>query len=228
MNDKQRLIQSNGAPVVEDDLSCTAGPTGPLMAENIQLFEKLVYFNRERIPERVVHARGTGAYGCFQLTKDLSVYTVADFLTGEGMETEVFLRFSTVGGGQDSSDYVRDSRGFAVKFYTAEGNYDVVGNNILVFFLRDSIKFPDFVHSQKKNPRTNVSDPVAMFEFWANSSQSLYQVTILMSDRGIFAFYRYMHGFGSHTLSLWNAKGERFWVKWHFKSDQGVRCLIDD
>lgn len=172
-----------------------------------------------------MHARGTGAHGRFELTRDLAEYTIADCLLGVGKQTDVFVRFSTVGGGQDSSDYARDPRGFAIKFYTEEGNWDLVGNNTPVFFLRDGIKFPDFIHSQKKNPRTNLPDPAAMYEFWANSPQSLHQVTILMSDRGIPASYRHMHGFASHTLSLWDARGQRTWVKWHFKSDQGIQCL---
>ena len=171
MKDKNLMTSANGAPVSQDDLSRTVGPRGPLAADNAQLFEKLAHFNRERIPERVVHARGTGAYGHFELTRDLSEYTIADSLVGEGKKTEVFLRFSTVGGGQDSSDYARDPRGFAVKFYTAQGNWDLVGNNTPVFFLRDPIKFPDFVHSQKKNPRSNVPDAAGMFEFWAHNPQ---------------------------------------------------------
>jgi catalase len=227
MTRPKNLTTANGAPVTHDDVSRTAGPRGPLAAENVHLFEKLAHFNRERIPERVVHARGAGAYGVFRLTRDLSEYTLADCLSGEGTETEVFLRFSTVGGGQDSSDYARDPRGFALKFYTAQGNWDLVGNNTPVFFLRDPIKFPDFVHSQKKNPRSNVPDPAAMFEFWAHNPQSLHQLTILMSDRGIPRSYRHMNGYGSHTLSLWNAAGKRTWVKWHFKTDQGVQCLTE-
>ena len=225
MPENKRLTSESGAPVSHDDLSRTVGPRGPLAADNIHLFEKLAHFNRERIPERVVHARGTGAHGVFRLTRDLSDYTIADCLMGEGKKTEVFVRFSTVGGGQDSSDYARDPRGFAVKLYTSQGNWDLVGNNTPVFFLRDPIKFPDFVHSQKKNPRTNLPDAGAVYEFWAHSPQSLHQVTILMSDRGIPASYRQMNGYASHTLSLWNDKGERTWVKWHFKTDQGVRCL---
>lgn len=225
MDNKNTLTGANGAPIAHDDQSRTVGPRGPLLAENIQLFEKLAHFNRERIPERVVHARGTGAHGVFELSKDLSQLTIADCLTGVGKQTDVFLRFSTVGGGQDSSDYARDPRGFAVKFYTSQGNWDLVGNNTPVFFLRDPIKFPDFVHSQKKNARSNVPDPSAMFEFWASNPQSLHQMTILMSDRGIPASYRHMNGYASHTLSLWNASGQRTWVKWHFKTDQGIACL---
>ena len=226
------LTSANGAPVAEDQNSITAGERGPLTLDNWRVFEKLAHFNRERIPERVVHARGTGAYGTFTLTRDLSEYTIAKFLQGQGenkgKETEVFARFSTVGGGQDSSDYARDPRGFALKFYTEQGNYDIVGNNTPVFFLRDGIKFPDFVHSQKKHPVTNLPNPAAHFEFWANSPQSLHQVTILMSDRGIPASYRHMHGFGSHTFSFWNAKGQRFWIKWHFKTNQGIRNVSNE
>jgi len=222
------LTSSNGAPVANDQSSITAGERGPLTFENWRVFEKLAHFNRERIPERVVHARGTGTYGTFTLTKDLSDYTMAKFLQGVGKKTEVFARFSTVGGGQDSSDYARDPRGFAVKFYTEQGNWDMVGNNTPVFFLRDPIKFPDFVHSQKKHPVTNLPNPAAHFEFWANSPQSLHQVTILMSDRGIPASHRHMHGFSSHTLSFWIAKGQRFWVKWHFKTNQGIKCLTNE
>ena len=217
------LTSANGAPIANDQTSVTAGERGSLTFENWRVFEKLAHFNRERIPERVVHARGSGAYGTFTSSKDMASHTIAKFLQGEGKKTEVFARFSTVGGGQDSSDYARDPRGFAVKFYTDEGNWDMVGNNTPVFFLRDPIKFPDFVHSQKKNPATNMPDPSAIYEFWANSPQSLHQMTILMSDRGIPYSYRHMHGFSSHTLSFWNAKGERSWVKWHFKTNQGIK-----
>lgn len=224
---RKTLTTATGTPVPDDDNSISVGPNGPLTFDNHYTFEKLAHFNRERIPERVVHARGTGAYGTFTVTRSLREYTIAAFLQEEGRQTEVFARFSTVGGGQDSSDYARDPRGFALKFYTSEGNYDMVGNNTPVFFLRDAIKFPDFIHSQKKNPRTNLPDPAAMYEFWANHPQSLHQLTILMSDRGIPASYRHMHGFSSHTFSFWNEKGERFWFKWHFKSDQGIRCLTN-
>ncbi|MFZ5603384.1 MAG: catalase [Pseudomonadota bacterium] len=222
------LTTSAGAPVADDNNSISVGPRGPLTYDNHYLFEKLAHFNRERIPERVVHARGTGAYGTFTLSKSLTQYTIADFLQKAGDKTEVFVRFSTVGGGQDSSDYARDPRGFAVKFYTQQGNFDLVGNNTPVFFLNDPIKFPDFIHSQKKNPRTNLPDPAAVYEYWANHPQSLHQITILMSDRGIPASYRHMHGFGSHTLSFWNSKGERVWVKWHFKTNQGIKNLTGD
>ena len=222
------LTSSNGAPVANDNQSRTAGRRGPVTFDNHYLFEKLAHFNRERIPERVVHARGSAAYGTFTLTNSLSDYTIADFLQQEGQQTPVFLRFSTVGGGQDSSDYARDPRGFAVKFYTEQGNWDMVGNNTPVFFLRDGIKFPDFIHSQKKNPRTNLPDPQAVYEFWANNPQSLHQSTILMSDRGIPLSYRHVNGYSSHTLSLWNSKGERYWVKWHFKTNQGIKTLTSE
>ena len=222
------LTTSSGAPVAHDNQSRTAGARGPVTFDNHYLFEKLAHFNRERIPERVVHARGSAAYGTFTLTKSLSDYTIADFLQTEGQQTPVFLRFSTVGGGQDSSDYARDPRGFAVKFYTQQGNWDMVGNNTPVFFLRDGIKFPDFIHSQKKNPRTNLPDPQAVYEFWANNPQSLHQATILMSDRGIPASYRHVNGYSSHTLSFWNDNGERYWVKWHFKTNQGIQTLTNE
>ena len=222
------LTSANGAPVADDQNSITAGSRGPMSFDNWRAFEKLAHFNRERIPERVVHARGTGAYGTFTLTKDMSEYTIAKFLQGNGKTTELFTRFSTVGGGQDSSDYARDPRGFAVKFYTEEGNYDMVGNNTPVFFLRDGIKFPDFIHSQKKHPATNLPNPAAAYEFWAHSPQSLHQVTILMSDRGIPASYRNMHGFSSHTYSFWNKQGKRYWFKWHFKTNQGIKNLTNE
>ncbi len=227
MSDKQ-LTTSAGAPIADDNNSISAGSRGPLTFDNYQLFEKLAHFNRERIPERVVHARGTGAYGTFTLSKSLSGYTRASFLQNVGEQTEVFLRFSTVGGGQDSSDYARDPRGFALKFYTQEGNYDIVGNNTPVFFLNDPMKFPDFVHSQKKNPRTNLPDAARIWEYWASHPQSLHQMTILMSDRGIPRSWRHMNGYGSHTFSFYNADGTRYWMKWHFKTDQGVQCVMND
>ena len=227
MNSKP-LTTSAGAPVADDSNSISAGARGPLTFDNVQLFEKLAHFSRERIPERVVHAHGAGAYGTFTLSESLSEYTRASFLQDEGQETDVFVRFSTVGGGQDSSDYARDPRGFAIKFYTDEGNFDLVGNNTPVFFLNDPINFPDFVHSQKKNPRTNLPDPARMYEFWANHPQSLHQMTILMSDRGIPRSWRHINGYGSHTLGLWNLNGERYWVKWHFKTDQGIQCLSEE
>lgn len=225
---KTTLTTSAGAPVADDNNSISVGPRGPLTYDNHYLFEKLAHFNRERIPERVVHARGTAAHGTFTVTKSLNYHTIANFLQEVGQKTDVFLRFSTVGGGQDSIDYARDPRGFAIKFYTKEGNWDMVGNNTPVFFLNDPIKFPDFIHSQKKDARTNLPNPANAFEFWANHPQSLHQMTILMSDRGIPSSYRHVHGFSSHTLSFYNAKGERFWCKWHFKTNQGIKTLTSE
>ena len=225
---KKTLTTSAGMPVSDDENSITYGKNGPVAIQDHHLIEKLAHFNRERIPERIVHARGSGAYGTFTLSKSLKEYTRADFLQNEGEETELFLRFSTVGGEQGSSDMVRDPRGFAVKFYTKEGNYDVVGNNTPVFFIRDAIKFPDFVHTQKRCPVRGINDPNAVWDFWAQNSQSLHQVTILMSDRGIPLNYRHMNGYGSHTYGIWNEKGERFWIKWHFKTNQGVKTLTNE
>ncbi|AMO55167.1 catalase [Endozoicomonas montiporae] len=225
---KTYLTTASGAPVADDNNSVSAGERGSLTFDNVHLFEKLAHFNRERIPERVVHARGYGAYGTFTLNKDLSDYTIADFLKDAGKKTDVFLRFSTVAGGQDSGDYVRDVRGFALRFYTEQGNYDIVGNNTPVFFIRDPAKFPDFIHSQKKDPKTNLPNPAHHFEFWANHPQSMHQITILMSDRGIPKSLRHTNGYGSHTLSLWNKDGERFWVKWHFKTNQGIETLTNE
>lgn len=224
----KQLTTSAGMPVSDDENSVTFGPKGPISIQDHHLIEKLAHFNRERIPERVVHARGSGAYGTFTLTKSLKDYTCADFLQRVGEKTELFLRFSTVGGEQGSSDMVRDPRGFAVKFYTKEGNYDVVGNNTPVFFLRDPLKFPDFIHTQKRCPVRNINNPNAVWDFWANNPQSLHQITILMSDRGIPKSYRHMHGFGSHTFGVWNEKGERFWIKWHFKTNQGIETLTNE
>jgi catalase len=223
-----KLTTQSGSPVVDDQNSQTAGERGPVLMQDWPLTEKLAHFSRERIPERVVHAKGSGAYGTFTLETGLSDYTVADYLQKKGHKTEVFLRFSTVGGEMGSSDSARDPRGFALKFYTQQGNHDIVGNNTPVFFLRDPSKFPDFIHTQKRNPVTNLKDAQAMWDFWAENPQAMHQMTILMSDRGIPKSYRHMNGYGSHTFSMWNAKGERFWVKWHFKTDQGIECLSNE
>ncbi|MDB9787260.1 catalase [Bacteriovoracaceae bacterium] len=225
---KNQLTTSSGMPVSDDENSQTIGRNGPIAIQDHHLVEKLAHFNRERIPERVVHARGSGAYGTFKLSKSLKDFTVASFLQNEGEETELFLRFSTVGGEQGSSDMVRDPRGFAVKFYTKEGNYDVVGNNTPVFFIRDPIKFPDFVHTQKRCPVRGINDPDAVWDFWSQNPQSLHQVIILMSDRGIPLNFRHMNGYGSHTYAMWNKNGERFWIKWHFKTNQGIKTLTND
>ncbi|QCN99093.1 catalase (plasmid) [Azospirillum argentinense] len=217
------LTTAAGIPVADNQNSLTAGPRGPVLMQDFHLIEKLAHFNRERIPERVVHAKGAGAYGVFRVTKDVTPYTAARFLSEIGKETEVFLRFSTVGGEKGSADAERDPRGFAVKFYTEDGNYDLVGNNTPVFFVRDPLKFPDFIHTQKRNPATNLKDPTAVWDFFSLSPETMHQLTILFSDRGTPRGYRHMDGFSSHTFSWINAAGERFWVKVHFKTRQGIQ-----
>lgn len=220
------MTTNNGAPVPDNQNSLTAGPRGPLLAQDWQLFEKHASFNRERIPERVVHAKGSGAYGKLTITGDISQYTRAAALQ-PGAETDLFLRFSTVAGEKGAADAERDVRGFAIKFYTSEGNWDLVGNNTPVFFIRDPYKFMDFIHSQKRDPRSNLRSATMQWDFWSHSPESLHQVTILMSDRGQPASYRHMNGYGSHTYSLINAKGTRVWVKFHFKTEQGIRNNAD-
>ncbi|MFM1653287.1 catalase KatA [Brevibacillus sp. B_LB10_24] len=222
---KNNLTTSWGAPVGDNQNSMTAGSRGPTLIQDVHLLEKLAHFNRERVPERVVHAKGAGAHGYFEVTNDVTKYTKANFLSEVGKQTPVFVRFSTVAGENGSADTVRDPRGFAVKFYTEEGNYDLVGNNTPVFFIRDAIKFPDFIHTQKRHPQTHLKNPNAVWDFWSLSPESLHQVTILMSDRGIPATYRHMHGFGSHTFKWVNAQGEGVWVKYHFKTEQGIKNL---
>jgi len=228
MKSSDTLTTSAGIPVADDQNSITAGSRGPVLIQDVGLVEKLAHFNRERIPERVVHAKGTGAYGTFTLNKDLSDYSIADFLQGEGKQTEVFVRFSTVGGESGSADAERDPRGFAVKFYTSQGNHDLVGNNTPVFFIRDPQKFPDFIHTQKRDPHSNLKSAEMVWDYWSLSPEAMHQITILMSDRGIPTNYRHMNGYGSHTFSMWNQHGERFWVKWHFKTAQGIQCLRED
>ncbi|MEM1504721.1 catalase KatA [Domibacillus sp. 8LH] len=229
MEKSNRLTTSWGAPVGDNQNSQTAGDRGPTLIQDVHLLEKLAHFNRERVPERVVHAKGAGAHGYFEVTNDeISKYTKADFLSEAGKRTPMFIRFSTVAGELGSADTVRDPRGFAVKFYTEEGNYDIVGNNTPVFFIRDAIKFPDFIHTQKRHPQTHLKNPTAVWDFWSLSPESLHQVTILMSDRGIPATLRHMHGFGSHTFKWVNAEGQAVWVKYHFKTDQGVKNLDVD
>ncbi|MDW4510605.1 catalase KatA [Priestia megaterium] len=222
---KNNLTTSWGAPVGDNQNSMTAGSRGPTLIQDVHLLEKLAHFNRERVPERVVHAKGAGAHGYFEVTNDVSAYTKAAFLSEVGKRTPLFARFSTVAGENGSADTVRDPRGFAVKFYTEEGNYDLVGNNTPVFFIRDAIKFPDFIHTQKRDPRTHLKNPTAVWDFWSLSPESLHQVSILMSDRGIPATLRHMHGFGSHTFKWVNAEGDGVWVKYHFKTEQGVKNL---
>ncbi|MFN3854636.1 MAG: catalase, partial [Phreatobacter sp.] len=222
MADKTIMTTAGGAPVGDNQNSITAGPRGPLLMQDFHLLEKLAHQNRERIPERTVHAKGSAAYGKLTITKDISRYTKAKALQ-PGKVTEAFLRFSTVAGERGAADAERDVRGFAVRFYTEEGNWDIVGNNTPVFFIRDPLKFPDFIHTQKRHPRTNLRSPTAMWDFWSLSPESLHQVTILMSDRGLPQSYRHIDGFGSHTYSFINAANERFWVKFHFKTQQGIR-----
>ena len=222
------LTTSAGIPVGDNQNSLTAGPRGPLLVQDWQLFEKHAHFNRERIPERVVHAKGSAAHGTFRVTKDITRYTKARIFAKVGKETPMFLRFSTVAGERGAADAERDVRGFAVKFYTEEGNWDLVGNNTPVFFVRDPFKFPDFIRTQKRDPRTNLRNPTAMWDFWSLSPESLHQITILFSDRGIPKSYRHLHGFGSHTYSFINAKNERFWVKFHFRTLQGIQNLTNE
>jgi catalase len=226
MSDIKKALTNNfGAPVDDDQNSLTAGNPGPVLIQDVHLVEKLSHFDRERIPERVVHAKGAGAHGYFEVTADVTAYTRAKFLSEVGKRTEVFLRFSTVGGEKGSADAERDPRGFALKFYTEEGNYDLVGNNTPVFFIRDPLKFPDFIHTQKRNPATNLKDPDMFWDFLSLTPESIHQVTILFSDRGTPKTYRNMNGYSSHTFKWYNAKGEYFWVKYHFKTEQGIQNL---
>ncbi len=225
--EKKQLTTSAGIPVGDNQNSLTAGPRGPLLVQDWQLFEKHAHFNRERIPERVVHAKGSGAYGTFTVTGDITRYTKASIFAKIGKKTECFFRFSTVAGERGAADAERDVRGFAMKYYTDEGNWDLVGNNTPVFFVRDPYKFPDFIHTQKRDPATNLRCNTMQWDFWSLSPESLHQVTILFSDRGLPRSYRHMNGYGSHTYSFINAKNERFWVKFHFKTMQGIACLTD-
>ncbi len=214
-----------GRKIDDDQNSVTVGARGPVLLQDVNLIEKLAHFNRERIPERIVHAKGAGAGGYFEVTKDVTRYTKANFLSEVGMRTEVFVRFSTVGGEKGSADAERDPRGFAVKFYTKEGNYDLVGNNTPVFFIRDPLKFPDFIHTQKRNPETNLKDANMFWDFLSLTPESLHQVTILFSDRGTPKSFRNMNGYGSHTFKWYNEAGDYFWVKYHIKTDQGIQNL---
>lgn len=219
----RKLTTASGKPYAENENSMTAGPRGPVLLQDFILHEKMAHFNRERIPERVVHAKGTGAYGTFTVTNDISRYTRARLFSKVGNSCRMLIRFSTVGGEKGSADSERDPRGFAVKFYTEDGNWDLVGNNTPVFFVKDPKKFGDFIHTQKRDPRTNLKSPTMMWDFWSLNPESLHQVLILMSDRGTPASFRNMHGFGSHTFSMFNKIGEVVWVKFHFKSRQGIK-----
>jgi catalase len=217
------MTTTGGAPIPDNQNSISAGERGPLLLQDYQLIEKLAHQNRERIPERVVHAKGSAAYGTLTITQDITRYSKAKVFSEIGKQTEVFLRFSTVAGERGAADAERDVRGFALKVYTEEGNWDIVGNNTPVFFVRDPVKFPDFIRTQKRHPATNLRSSTAMWDFWSLSPESLHQITILFSDRGLPQGYRFMHGFGSHTYSFINEAGERFWVKFHFKSMQGIK-----
>ncbi len=223
MTKRTIMTTTAGAPIPDNQNSLSAGERGPLLLQDYQLIEKLAHQNRERIPERVVHAKGSAAYGTLTITNDITGYSKAKVFADIGKQSEVFLRFSTVAGERGAADAERDVRGFALKVYTEEGNWDIVGNNTPVFFIRDPVKFPDFIRTQKRHPATNLRSTTAMWDFWSLSPESLHQVTILFSDRGLPQGYRFMHGFGSHTYSFINEAGERFWVKFHFKSMQGVR-----
>ncbi len=220
-NDK--LTTGHGMPVGDDQNSMTAGSSGPVLMQDVHLLDKLAHFDRERIPERVVHAKGAGAYGYFEVTEDVTKYTKAKFLSEVGKKTDLFVRFSTVGGEKGSADAERDPRGFAVKFYTEEGNYDMVGNNTPVFFIRDPLKFPDFIHTQKRHPATNCKDANMFWDFLSLTPESIHQVTILFSDRGTPRTYRHMNGYSSHTFKWYNASGDYVWVQYHFKTEQGIQ-----
>jgi catalase len=226
--DKNIYTTGFGAPIDEDHSSKTAGSSGPVLLQDTHLLEKLGHFNRERIPERVVHAKGAGAHGYFEVTADITKYTRANFLSEIGKRTDVFVRFSTVGGEKGSADAERDPRGFAVKFYTEEGNYDMTGNNTPVFFIRDPLKFPDFIHTQKRHPGTNLKDTDMFWDFLSLTPESIHQVTILFSDRGTPKTYRHMNGYSSHTFKWYNNKGEYYWVQYHLKTEQGIQNLTRD
>ena len=222
-----KLTRASGAPVENNQDTMTAGVRGPGVFEDTWLFEKHAHFNREVIPERRMHAKGSGAFGTFTVTKDITKYTKAKIFSEIGKKTEMFARFSTVAGERGAADAERDIRGFALKFYTEDGNWDLVGNNTPVFFFRDPMKFIDLNHAVKRDPRTHLRSPNTNWDFWSSLPESLLQVTITMSDRGIPSSFRYMHGFGSHTYSLINEENERVWVKFHFRSQQGIQNLTD-
>ncbi len=226
MSDK-KLTMANGAPVTNNQDSLTAGKRGPILLQDVWLIEKLAHFDREVIPERRMHAKGSGAFGTFTVTHDITKYTKASMFKEIGKKTDMFVRFSTVAGERGAADAERDIRGFAMKFYTDQGNWDLVGNNTPVFFFRDPLKFPDLNHAVKRDPKTNMRSAKNNWDFWTNLPEALHQVTVVMSDRGIPASYRHMDGFGSHTFSFINDKNERYWVKFHFKTQQGIKNLTD-
>ena len=227
MTDKKKLTTNAGAPVPDNQNSLTAGPRGPMLLQDVWYLEKLAHFDREVIPERRMHAKGSGAYGTFTVTHDITHLTKARIFSEVGKKTDMFVRFSTVAGERGAADAERDIRGFAMKFYTEEGNWDLVGNNTPVFFLRDPLKFPDLNHVVKRDPRTNLRSARNNWDFWTSLPEALHQVTITMSDRGIPLSYRHMNGYGSHTFSMINAANERVWVKFHLKTEQGIKNLTD-
>ncbi|MBS1486126.1 MAG: catalase [Bacteroidetes bacterium] len=226
--DHKKLTNRVGAPVVDNQNIQTAGKRGPALLQDVWFLEKLAHFDREVIPERRMHAKGSGAYGTFTVTHDISKYSMADLFSQVGKKTDIFVRFSTVAGERGAADAERDIRGFAIKFYTQQGNWDLVGNNTPVFFLRDPLKFPDLNHAVKRDPKTNLRSANNNWDFWTLLPEALHQITIVMSDRGIPKTYRHMHGFGSHTFSLINKNGVRHWVKFHFVTQQGIENLSNE
>lgn len=227
MSDKPKLTSVSGCPIANNQDSLTAGARGPMLLQDVWFLEKLAHFDREVIPERRMHAKGSGAFGRFTVTHDITQYSKAMLFAEVGKQTDMFVRFSTVAGERGAADAERDIRGFAMRFYTEQGNWDLVGNNTPVFFFRDPLKFPDLNHAVKRDPRTNMRSATNNWDFWTGLPEALHQITIVMSDRGIPASYRHMHGFGSHTFSFINAKNERYWVKFHFKTQQGIKNLTD-
>ncbi|MEH0875542.1 catalase [Pectobacterium cacticida] len=228
MMDKKKLTTIAGAPVVDNNNVVTAGPRGPMLLQDVWYLEKLAHFDREVIPERRMHAKGSGAYGTFTVTHDITRYTRAKIFSAIGKQTEMFVRLSTVAGERGAADAERDIRGFALRFYTEEGNWDLVGNNTPVFYLRDPLKFPDLNHIVKRDPRTNLRNPTYKWDFFSHLPEALHQLTIDFSDRGLPASFRHMHGFGSHTFSFINHANERFWVKFHWLCQQGIKNLMDE
>ena len=225
---KPTMTTAFGRSVENNQNSLTAGPRGPMLMQDYHLIEKMAHFNRERVPERVVHAKGYGGHGTFTVTKDITKYTCATIFSQVGKKTEMFARFSTVGGEHGSADTARDPRGFALKFYTEDGNWDMVGNNTPIFFIRDPLKFSDFIRTQKRDPGTHLKPHWRRWDYWSLSPEALHQVMFLYSDRGTPKSARFMNGYGSHTFSFWNADGQRFWVKFHLKTQQGIQNFMDD
>lgn len=228
MSENKKLTTRTGSPVADNQNIQTAGKRGPALLQDVWFLEKMAHFDREVIPERRMHAKGSGAYGTFTVTHDITKYTMADIFSEVGKKTDLFARFSTVAGERGAADAERDIRGFALKFYTKQGNWDLVGNNTPVFFLRDPLKFPDLNHAVKRDPKTNLRSANNNWDFWTLLPEALHQVTIVMSDRGIPKTYRHMHGFGSHTFSLINKDGVRHWVKFHMVTQQGIENLTNE